>query len=90
MAYEDDPVSPHCRTHLMRSGITHWPGIFTRSGLVRWQFWLYQAALLVLVTAIALVNILVILLGTVLWADLIWVYIVNVGQIIFHKTKILE
>lgn len=58
--------------------------------LVQWQFWLYLAALIVLVTGISLANIVVIRLGTVLWAALAMVYAFNVGLIIFHKTKIPE
>ena len=58
--------------------------------LLRAQFWLYLVALISMVAGILLEELNLIRVGTILWLVIALIYIYNVSQILFHKTKIIE
>lgn len=61
-----------------------------REGWLRWQFWLYITALLLLITGIGTRYLLIIRIATWCWLALALLYTFNVSQILFHKTKTIE
>lgn len=54
------------------------------------QFWLYIAALIVMLAGVILAHLWLVRISTYLWLGLAIVYVGNVSKILFHKTTIIE